>query len=289
MSDLHLLNGVNDEYARLTENELGNLGVVLGAYRSFRGNRRSHIAYVSMPITTGKRYYNVLTEQGVKNQEELIAKLGPQSLWELIIKPNIEEGVSFGDMLGRQKDLLFIAPSVFEAKRWRWSQDAYISLWYRVIGEFAGSHYVMDGWQYSSGGLKEVLFSMFMQWAIIRPFTKDVAIENFGLKNFHSGMTFNEENAEYEAMRKIRLYDSSGAEITIDVALLKTVDAITDLKQRGFHCEDLVAAAWKLKKIPILSPLSCNMSWKDAPYNPITENYKSARRRLEELIACSKN
>ena len=286
MEDQQLLHCVHDEYSRLTENELSNLGIVLGAYRSFRGSRRSHIAYVGMPITTGERYYTVLKEQGVKNQAELIAKLGSNSLWELIIKPNIEEGIAFADTLGSHKNLLFIAPSVFEAKKWRWSQDAYISLWYRVLGELAGSHYVMNGWEYSSGGVKEVLFSMFMQWAIIRPFTKSVAIETFGLKNFHPGMTLEQERAEYEAMRKMRVYSSSGKEITIDIALFKIVDAIFDLKQYGFQCDDLLDAAWKLKQIPVLSPLSCDpVSWSYAPYNPMTQEFKFARDKLELLVA----
>ncbi len=273
----NLLDSINTEYEQLTESELINLNVVLGAYRSFRGDRRKHIAYVGMPITTGKRYYDVLDAHGVKTLEELGSKIGPRAISELIIKPNLKEGIAFADTLGVQKNLLFIAPSVFEGKPQRWTQYAYMALWYRVIGELAGSHFVMDGWEYSTGGLKEVLFSMFMQWAIIRPYTKRAAVEAFGLQNFHAGMTAVEAQAEFEAMRKIRVYDASGMEITVDIALTKSVAAIYDLKNRGFAYDDLLEPAWRLMQTPILSPMNSNSAR--------TPEYRIAREKLYQLKA----
>jgi hypothetical protein len=174
------LRDVNVAYDRLTEDEFANLGIVFGAYRSFRGRRRAHIAYVSMPITTGERYYDVFGAYGVRTKEELNQAVGPNALRELVVKPNIEEGIVFVDKLGRSEDLLFTAPSVFEAEKWRWSEDAYMSLWYRVIGEMAGSHVVMDGWQYSTGGVKEVVFSMLLKRRVIRPYTQATAVKLLG-------------------------------------------------------------------------------------------------------------
>ena len=277
METQQLLDEVNGEYDRLTENELVNLGVVLGAYRSFRGNRRAHIAYVGMPITTGKRYYDVLSEHRVRTPEELALKLGPRAISELVIQPNIREGIAFADALGIRKDLLFIAPSVFEGKPQRWTQYAYMALWYRVLGELAGAHFVMDGWEYSTGGLKEVLFSMFMQWAIIRPYTKQAAIRTFGLKNFLPGMSAEDERNEFDAMRKIRVYDSSGAEITVDRALEKSVAAIYDLKDRGFAYDELLEPAWKLMQTPIVSSLDSDIAR--------TSRYLAAREKLYKLKA----
>ena len=277
METQQLLDEVNGEYDRLTENELVNLGVVLGAYRSFRGNRRAHIAYVGMPITTGKRYYDVLSEHRVRTPEELALKLGPRAISELVIQPNIREGIAFADALGIRKDLLFIAPSVFEGKPQRWTQYAYMALWYRVLGELAGAHFVMDGWEYSTGGLKEVLFSMFMQWAIIRPYTKQAAIRTFGLKNFLPSMSTEDERNEFDAMRKIRVYDSSGAEITVDRALEKSVAAIYDLKDRGFACDELLEPAWKLMQTPIVSSLDSDIAR--------TSRYLAAREKLYKLKA----
>ena len=55
MQTPELLDGVTGEYTKLTEDELANLNIVLGAYRSFRGDRRAHVAYVGMPITAEHR------------------------------------------------------------------------------------------------------------------------------------------------------------------------------------------------------------------------------------------
>lgn len=285
MTDIRSLDLMNDSYQRLTENELANLGIVLGAYRSFRGNRRSHVAYVGMPITTGKRFYDVLTQEGVQTREELAAKLGPDALWELVIKPNIAEGIAFADELGQREDLLFIAPSVFEAKKWRWSQDAYMSLWYRVIGEVAGSHRVIYGWEYTDGGLKEVFFSMLLQWRCIRPTTEQIAINEFGLTNLQPMKDFLPDNgfypnkmAEYEAMWKMRVFDAGKEEIRIDKALAMAVAAIQDLRERGFACDDLFNIAWKMMLIPFFSPF---MMSDDPMKKDLTPLYWESREQLK--------
>lgn len=276
-----LFESIQGEYERLTKDELTNVGVVLGAYRSFRGDRRSHVAYIGMPITTGKRYFDVLSENGVKTREELIEKLGPKSLWELVIQPNIAEGIAFADRLGETRDLLFIAPSVFEAKQWRWSQDAYMSLWYRVIGEMAGSHFVMDGWEYSVGGVKEVMFSMLLQWAVIRCYNRGTAYDAFGLPNFHPNLPWEKVVREFMAMRKICVYDSKGKEIPIDVALAKSVGAINDLKERGFSYEELIGPATTIMQTPFFSPFANGEN--EWGYNAFTPLYQNAKAQLKAL------
>lgn len=290
MENQQFLGIVNQSYEKLTEQELINLGIVLGAYRSFRGDRRSHIAYVGMPITTGKRYFDVLKQEGVKTRQELTEKCGEKALWEMIMKPNIDAGITFADRLGRRENLLFIAPSVLEAKKWRWSDDAYMSLWYRVLGEMAGTHIVMDGWEYSYGGLREVLFSMFMQWRVIRPTTRDVAVKEFGLQNLSPLQNFMPPNGfyadmykDYEAMWNIRILDSELKELHLDEALAKSVAAITELKERGLPCDDLFNASWKLMLIliPFFSPF---MMSDQKPYECWTPLYWEARERLHKMM-----
>lgn len=249
---------INGAYDRLTENELANLGVVMGAVRMLRGDRRGHLAYVSMPITSGKRYFDVLTAHGVKSQDELAAKAGKGALYDLVIRPNVEEGVAYADRLGMaQKDLLFIAPSVFEAKKWRWSQDAYMSMWYRVLGEMVGNHFMMDGWEYSTGGVKEVLFSLFMQWDVFgregrRIWDNDFAtlFAAVGIKDFLTdlpqGRTWWEE---VEEMRKIRIHSPSGIDVTnyaLQWAVEKIAAAVIDLRKRDLPYAELLDLCWKM-------------------------------------------
>ncbi|WKZ28988.1 MAG: hypothetical protein QY323_05705 [Patescibacteria group bacterium] len=266
-----LLSDVTESYDRLTEDELRNLGIVLGAYRSFRGNRRGLLAYVSMPITSGKRYFDVLTEHGVTSAEELAAKAGKDALYELVIKPNIREGVAFADQLGEtRKDLLFIAPSVFEAKKWRWSQDAYMSLWYRVIGELTGKHYLMDGWEYSTGGVKEVMFTVLMQ--------NQAFLDAFRMKDFLPDVPEERLREEYWAMREVRIYDAQGQDINVIKAVEMIVAAVADLRKRGLPCQELIPPTIRMADSVIsLDTGRLPISWYDRLFDAKEALLNSAR------------
>ncbi len=250
-------------YERLTKEELASLGIVLSAYRSFRGKRREHIAYVSMPVNTGKRFYDVLSENGVRTQRELERKLGDQALGELVLKPNIREGIAFADEFGRRENLLFIAPSVFEAKQWGWTSNAYMSLWYRMIGEFAGSLIVMDGWEYSTGSVQEVLFAMCIEWAAIRKVNLEAAAKALVVGSLHPGFESQETRVALEGVRRIPVYDSSKHEIRIDVAFTKVVEAIRDLRNRDLPCKELINLAWKFATTPFVSPFAMHPDFPD--------------------------
>jgi hypothetical protein len=258
MERTEVLTDVSGAYDRLTQDELGNLGVVLGAYRSLRGERRSHLAYVSMPITSGKRYYEVLTEHGAKDAKELAAKAGGDALYRLVIKPNIDQGIAFADHLGvSRKDLLFIAPSVFEAKRWRWSQDAYMSLWYRVLGELAGAHYLMDGWEYSTGGVKEVMFTVLMQNMALW----DEQMKEYGMENFLADLPAERRFSEAEAMSRVRIYEADGTGIDLIEAINKIALAIQDLRGRGFPHLELVEPAKRMYEAAMRADVRCPLGW----------------------------
>ncbi|MDO8504892.1 MAG: hypothetical protein Q7S36_03525 [Candidatus Liptonbacteria bacterium] len=279
-----LLREVKASYDRLTEEELANLGIVLGAYRSFRGNRRKHIAYVSMPITSGKRLYDVLSEEGVRTAAELAAKCGKDALWERVLRPNVAEGVAFADKLGKRENLLFISPSVFEAKKWRWTEDAYMSLWYRVIGEMAGRHVVMDDWEYSNGGVDEVLFSLMLHWRILRMSNCEENGRHFGLKNFLSGVPQEEKLRELQEMWKIRIFDAKRKEIRLDAALRKCVDAIYCLRERELPYDTLLRKAHKMMLVPWFTP-----DFYQSDVSRDSDSYREDGERIKALLPESKH
>lgn len=266
--------------SQLKETELENLGVVLSALRTFRGDRRSQVAYVGMPVTTGRRFFEALSSQGVKTLIEFTEKAGKEAFRKQVIEPNIREGITLADKLGARENLLCVAPSVFDARTWNWSQDAYMALWYNVIAEFSGRHFVVDGWEYSLGGLREVFFSMMLSWRCIRWYNKDQAARIFGLESLFAGLDHKSTQNLFEEMQKIRVYDSDGKEITIDKALALSVNAICDLRDRGFECDDFVGIAWSLKGLPILSPFV-----DDGPSNWETDLYFQAREKLEKIVS----
>src|SRR5438105_1504960 len=61
-------------------------------------------AYLTMPVTTGKRYYEVLDRYEVKSVEALEAKM-PGALREEIILPNIEDGIALGAKIRKNRDI----------------------------------------------------------------------------------------------------------------------------------------------------------------------------------------
>ena len=272
------LKNVHDTGASLSDQHRKELSVVLSAFRSLRGDKRAHIGYVTVPVTTGKRFYDVLTREGVLTREELAVKRGSAFMYEEIIKPNIDESVRLVDQLGLEEARIFIAPSVFEAKAFGWTDDAYMALWYRVIGEMAGIHKLADGWAYSYGGLREVFFSLLLQYRIIRRFTLKAAIDEYSLENFLPGMEPMEIQAEVEKMWAIRIYDKDG-EVTLPAALTECTRVIAELHARGFSVNNLFPVAWNMMQIPSFSPLlgDPNMRIHDDP------GYRQAQKDLYML------
>lgn len=272
----YLLRDVHDTLARLSDAHRTQVNVVLGAFRSFRGDRRAHIGYVTVPVTTGKRYYEVLSKEGVFTREALAEKCGPSYLYENVIVPNVVDSIQFVDKLGLTENRLFIAPSVFDAKALQWSDDAYMALWYRVIGEMAGKHNVMDGWGYSYGGVREVIFSLMLQFRIVRMSNLAKAVDEFGIQNFLPGMNHEEKCTELEKMWTIRIYDSEQQEIRLPTALKECVRVITELHERGFPVENLLSAAVKMMQLPFFAPSFYE------PY-PLEDEYFDARNDLDVL------
>jgi len=279
-----LLRNVRDTLGSLSDPHRTQLNVVLSAFRSLRGDRRAHIGYATVPVTTGKRLYDVLLREGVLTREELVAKRGSAFVYEQVIRPNIDDSIAFVDHLGLEESRIYIAPSVFEAKPFGWTDDAYMSLWYRVIGEMTGKHQLMDGWAYSYGGVREVFFSLLLQWRMIRKYTLKEAIGEYKLENFLPDMVHQDLVSELEKMWAIRIYDKSG-EVTLPQILAECARVVAELHAHGFEVGNLFNFAQNMGRMPAFSPLLYTTSVFDDPL------YKEVRRDLEllrESIANSK-
>ena len=198
---------MNPDNKGIKEERKNLIDLVLGAYLSIR----HPIAYVSMPITSGKILYDVLEKKGVRNIEELI-KQDPNSLYNDIIKPNVEMGIMAADNLDTK--LPPIAPSVFEAKKFRWSQEDYMSLWLKVIEERAEEMHMTDGWEYSNGGVQEFVRAMQMQFLFAH--------------------VPNASPEFYQRMRKITVFDLNKKELRLNDGFNKIKESILDLNKRGF-------------------------------------------------------
>lgn len=266
-------------YDKLTREELRDLGVVLGPVQALRGRRRDMIAYVIMNITRSKHYYETLAKEGVRNEAELNKKLGADAFWNLIVRPKIQDGIAVADQLGKEKELLYYAPSVFNAAPWRWTQDAYMALSYNVVVQVAGRAYASNGWEYSTGGVLEFFLVMLLQWRYIRWFNKDAAARIFGLEELFAGLTDLQTQQLLEELWKLRVYDTSHQEVRLDEGMLLIANAIEYIHGLGLdYPPELYNVAWKLKQLPMLSPFMG-----DGPYEWRTERYREALDKLERL------
>lgn len=260
-----------DLLERIPQEKRESVSIVLSAYRSML----SPIAYVSMAITSGRRYYDVLEAKGVKSLDEL-AKQDPDAIYRDIIQPNIAYGVDLAKTISQKTSLPVIAPAIFEAKKQRWREEEYMFMWYRMLEEKAQEIYMMEGWQYSNGCSQEFVRAMEMKHGFVNSrngmdfypgyesFKKE--LDKQGIYPWEDGhncegrrrrwlRTFRNLEAkcglkEAEArMRKIKVYDASGKELGLDTGSFMVADAVKDLKSRGFECGSLLASFQKLYSI----------------------------------------
>jgi hypothetical protein len=100
----------------------------------------ARVRYASTAITTGPLMYQTFRENNVRSREEFEAK--GLSTFELIIKPNIEAGVVFGNKL-REIHRYVISPAEFNAEGWL--QGHYMSFWRHAMHEFVTDSQMKDG------------------------------------------------------------------------------------------------------------------------------------------------
>lgn len=260
-----------DLLERIPQEKRESVAIVLSAYRSML----SPIAYVSMAITSGRRYYEVLEAKGVKSLDEL-AKQDSNAVYRDIIQPNIAYGVDLAKAISQKTALPVIAPAIFEAKKQRWREEEYMFMWYRMLEEKAQEIYMMKGWQYSNGCSQEFVRAMEMKHGFVNSMNgMDFypSYENFKKELDKQGeypwddehncegrrrrwvRTFRKFESKYglkeaEArMRKIKIYDASGKELGLDTGSFMVADAVKDLKSRGFECNSLLTSFQKLHSI----------------------------------------
>lgn len=186
-------------FQKLPDDRKANIEIVLSAYESISVRK----AYLTMPVTSGRRYYDTLDSHGVKSVEELERKK-PGAFREDIILPNIEEARRFAETLAGDA-LPLIVPGVFEARKQRWTQDEYMILWLRVITNSVKELWLSDGWEYSSGGAMEFCRGIMIRYRFIED-RKD----------------------------RMQIYDHTRSEVDVVEGSWKLAHAIKDLTRRGY-------------------------------------------------------
>jgi len=109
--------------------------------------------YCSSDITTGKRfYYEVLKAHGVRSEDELKEKLGPDDFKRVqtdLIQFNVARGVEFAEKLRERGLINVVTPGPYFAKGF--DQQHYLYLWeWFIIKKIYEARFNFD-WEYSNG------------------------------------------------------------------------------------------------------------------------------------------
>ena len=112
--------------------------------------------YVSVPITSGKRYAKWLNLRNI--EPDLTHPDTYQEFQREVLKPNFDHAQSIIRKLRKLFPKALIDPTALRDID-GWTQDDYRYLWGKVIEQYAGTVVVIDGWQYSNGCSYEILVS----------------------------------------------------------------------------------------------------------------------------------
>jgi hypothetical protein len=109
--------------------------------------------YCSSDITTGKKfYYEVLKPRGVRSEDELKEKVGPEEFKRIqtdLIQFNVARGVEFAEKLRERGLINVVTPGPFFAKGF--DQQHYLYLWEWFIVKKIYEVRFNSDWQYSNG------------------------------------------------------------------------------------------------------------------------------------------
>jgi hypothetical protein len=182
-----------------------SIKLISSVYASVVGEK----AYLSMPITTGKRYYDTLDHYGVRSLDELEKKY-PGALRGEVLLPNLDDGRTLAERIAPEIDTLLICPGIFDAREQAWTQDEYMALWLDLITSSITEIYLSDGWEYSNGGATE--------------FAQALMIHH----------NFIEERDDV-----LPIYNHKRQRVDLAWGAQKLIDAIKDLERRGYPVNPL--------------------------------------------------
>jgi hypothetical protein len=110
--------------------------------------------YVSSPLTTGERAF----EWHVQNASPPVSASRLQRNFARdVVEPNREEAARYVRQLRRATPGVVVIDPTALRDIPGWRQDDYRALWAEVIGRYAETVVLRDGWQYSSGCAYEFL------------------------------------------------------------------------------------------------------------------------------------
>jgi hypothetical protein len=200
--------------------------VVHNIMRTLRAVHNLELAYVSAPITTGKRFYELLLAaqhpRGVDTD---------QVRAEAMAENHVRGGGFWADV-ARRHPCAVLYPADLIPARQRWSQAHFQALWLSIIAEMAKEVHMIEDWHFSNGCAEEFVHVFQLRLGLPRH-------ETLTFRNFQ------EETRYRERLRSIQCLDHRGDPLTIADGLRLFDESIAWLTERHLDAGPLTRSrAW---------------------------------------------
>lgn len=112
--------------------------------------------YISVPITTGKRFMEWWRNRG-RQLEAASPELYDEEHYRAVIQPNLDAARKYISRIRSETSGIVIEPTPF--KKPEWNQRKFRMFWAQVIQRFVSVVIFLEGWEYSSGCSYEYLIA----------------------------------------------------------------------------------------------------------------------------------
>jgi hypothetical protein len=185
------------------------------------------LVYVSVPITSGRIWYELKSKHQNIETKDLMNHVVLENYatgYDLVQKIIIEKNCPVlypADLVPKSHDEI---PPFKQFGSWR--QDHFQALWLSIIAEKCTEHWMSEGWQYSSGGVEELVHSY--QLKLGEPRARDMVFYN----------TKGHYERELLRMKNIEVYDHEGEPISLKRAHEEVEKAIKWIFSCGFSAKE---------------------------------------------------
>ncbi len=172
------------------------------------------IAYVSVPVTSGRFLYDLMLSRPSMSKADLI---------EAAIAHNYRKGWNFVEDIRKRRDCPILYPADLIPAHQEWEQEHFQALWLSIIAEKSTEVHMAEGWAFSNGATEE--FTHVWQLRLGLPKHPQLTFYN----------TKENEESEKERMKNIKVYDHDGNLMSIDDGIQALHDALGWLGRYNFR------------------------------------------------------
>lgn len=177
------------------------------------------LAYISVPITSGKIYYELKLREGALSESEIKNR---------VISHNYNLGINLIDEIIKTRKCAVLYPADLFPAHNKWDQAHFQALWLSIIAEKCTELHMCEGWEFSNGGVEEFTHAMQLRLGIPR----------------HDQLVFwntkESEAAARERMKSIQVFDHLGVPITLEKGIESISGALAWLDNNNFVSEKII-------------------------------------------------